>query len=190
MTQLIYAVSALGIVAVMALSMQRSSNAGERSVYTNEVLTQLVTIGRDIVDEIAGQDLPFDEAVDPERLPSSATYPYVVDPAGLTLESEFGVDSGGCAAAGTCRDIDDFHYREGDDPITGTRNELEYSAYVTVRYVQLENANEAPTDFGGRSFAKEIVVTVESEAIQIEGEPISARYNRVITYPRITNFTY
>jgi hypothetical protein len=188
MTQLIYAISALGIVALIALSMQRSSGSSEQQVYTNEVLTQLVSIGRDVVDDIARQDLPFDATVDPERLPSSATYPYVHGESELTAESDFG----GCHGAdlSTCEDIDDFHYRDGDDPISGERNGLEYEATISVKYVDVDSPNDDPSHASGKSFAKQITVTVESAAIQVNGEPISASYSRVLTYPRITNYTY
>jgi len=184
MTQVIYAIAALGIVAVIALSMQRSSGKSEQSVYTNEVLTQLVTVGRDVVDDIARQNLPFDAAVDPERLPSSATYPYVHDPNGLTDTNS--TEWGNCLSFELCKDIDDFDQLD----IEGERNGLEYTATISVRYAVVEDPNSTPSDFGGRSFAKEITVTVETDAIQVNGEPISASYSRVLTYPRITNYTY
>jgi len=183
---MIYAISALGIVAVIAVSMQYSSNASSQSVYTNEVLTQLVTIGRDIVDDIAAQDLPFDAKVDPDKLGPSATYPYVHDEYGLTPAADFG----GCTDYSACDDIDDYHMWDDDDPIEGTRNGLDYMARITVRYVNMDSVNAAPSHPSGRSFAKEIVVEVSTNAIQVDDEPISASYNRVITYPRITNYSY
>jgi len=187
MAQLLYSISALGIAMMFAVSMQSSSHTGEGAVYRNEVLTQLVTIGRDIVDEIARQDLPFDEQVDPNRIPQPATYPYVFFPENLTPEAEFG--NSGCYALDSCLDLDDFH--SPDDPITGEHNGLEYSATITVRYVDVEDPTQpAPEDDLGMSFAKEIVVTVAADAIQVNGEPIAAEYRRVTTYPRITNFSY
>jgi len=187
MAQLIYAFSALGIATLFAVSMQNSSHGGEGAVYRNEVLTQLVTVGRDIVDEIARQDLPFDEKVDPDRIPQPATYPYVHEPENLTPEAEFG--NSGCYALDSCLDLDDFH--SPDEPITGEHNGLEYSATITVRYVDVEDPMQpAPEDDSGMSFAKEIVVTVSAHAIQVNGEPIAAEYRRVTTYPRITNFSY
>lgn len=187
MAQLIYAISALAIAMVFAVSMQSSSNSGEGAVYRNEVLTQLVTIGRDIVDEIARQDLPFDEQVDPSRIPQPATYPYVHFPVNLTPEADFG--NPGCYALNSCLDLDDFH--SPDDPITGEHNGLEYSATIAVRYVDVADPTQpAPEEDSGMSFAKEIVVTVATDAIQVNGEAIAAEYRRVMTYPRITNFSY
>lgn len=181
MTQLIYAISALGIVAVLSVSMQSSSNMGEQSVYRNEVLTQLVTIGRDIVDEIGRRDLPFDRQVNPDSLPTPSYYPYVHEAWQLTPSASFG----GCSNFNACQDLDDFH--EIDPPITGERNGLEYTANIQVRYVD-ENNPSGPA--GAQTFAKELIVTVETEAIQINGEPIAATYSRVITYPRITMYSY
>jgi hypothetical protein len=181
MAQLIYAISALGIVTVISVSMQNSSSVGEQSVYRNEVLTQLVTVGRDIVDEIARQDLPFDEEVNPDSLPTPSYYPYVHYAWQLTPAAEFG----GCADFYACQDLDDFH--EIDPPIEGERGGIEYTANIEVKYVDLENPS---TDAGTQTFAKEVIVTVESESIQINGEPIAATYSRVITYPRITNYSY
>jgi hypothetical protein len=187
MAQMIYSASALGIAMMFAVSMQSSSNTGEGAVYRNEVLTQLVTIGRDIVDEIARQDLPFDEQVDPNRIPQPATYPYVFFPVNLTPEAEFG--NSGCYALNSCLDLDDFH--SPDEPVIGEHNGLEYSATITVRYVNEADPNlPAPEEESGMSFAKEIVVTVAADAIQVNGEPIAAEYRRVTTYPRITNFSY
>lgn len=187
MSQLIYAISALGIVAVIAVSMQSSTHANEQAVYANEVLTQLVSIGRDVVDDIARQDLPFDETVDPDRLPPSATYPYVHEAWQLT---DIGAtDWGGCSDFAECKDIDDFDGM--DPPLEGERNGLKYTASIKVQYVDLANPNNVLTGTGSdKSFAKEIIVTVETSAIQVKGEPISATYSQVITYPRITNFSY
>lgn len=185
MTQLIYAISALGIVAVVAVAMQRSTHASEQAVYTNEVLTQLVTVGRDIVDDIARQDFPFDKEVDPDRLPSSATYPYVHDPEGLTdVTSD---EWGGCTNMAECRDIDDFDGMSSE----GDRNGLNYTAHVKVEYVDLENPDSTLAGTGSaKSYAKKITVVVESASIVVKGEPITADYSQVITYPRITNFSY
>lgn len=187
MSQLIYGVSALGIVVVFAVSMQRSTHTSEQAVYTNEVLTQLVTIGRDIVDDIAGKDLPFDRWVDPDRLPSSATYPYVHRAEDLTdVTSD---EWGGCSNFSECRDIDDF--ANMDPPLEGERNGMKYTAYIDVHYVVLDDPDETLAGTGDqKSFAKEIVVTVEASSIQVGGEPLSADYSQVITYPRITNFSY
>lgn len=189
MTQLIYAVSALGIVVIVAVSMQRSSGSNEQDVYTNEVLTHLVTIGRDIVDDIAKQNLPFDKAVDPDRLPSSATYPYIHSSDELTDVTD--ANFGGCSNFSLCQDIDDFHTGDGD-PIEGERNGIEYEATITVQYVTEDDPNTKLSGIGtgNKSLAKEITVTVSTQAIQVNGEPISASYSRVLTYPRITNYTY
>ena len=183
---MIYAISALGIVAIIAVSMQRSSGSNEQNVYTNEVLTQLVTIGRDVVDDIGRQNLPFDAKVDPDRLPSSSTYPFVHSASELTSDSLFGGKDVGktISTMDDADDIDDFH----DLVISGERNNLEYEATITVAYVDEDDPNNAPA--GGKSFAKEITVTVETDAIQVNGSPISAEYSRVLTYPRITNYAY
>jgi hypothetical protein len=179
MTQLIYSISALSIAVVFAVSMERSSNSGDQAIYTNEVLTQLVTVGRDVVDDIARKDLPFDEKTDPNRIPQPATYPYVLSPDNLTPESGFG----GCVDFDACLDVDDF------DGMTleGTRNGLHYTASIDVHYVPLDDPNGTPS---GNTWAKEITVHVESTSILFNGEPVSTSYSRVITYPRITNYTY
>jgi hypothetical protein len=87
-----------------------------------------------------------------------------------------------------CEDIDDFH----DMEVAGERNDLEYTARIHVRYVDLDSPSDTLSGVGSgnKSYAKEIVVTVESESIQVNGEPISASYSRVLTYPRITNYAY
>jgi len=167
--------------------MQRSSGSNEQNVYTNEVLTQLVTIGRDVVDDIGRQNLPFDAKVDPDRLPASLTYPYVHSASELTADSAFGAGDRTGKTVTTmddAEDIDDFH----DLVIKGTRNGLDYEATISVAYVDADDPNNAPA--GGKSFAKEITVTVETDAIQVNGSPISAEYSRVLTYSRITNYAY
>lgn len=178
MTQLIYSISALGIVVVVAVSMQRSSGATEQVVYTNEVLTQLVSVGRDVVDDIARRDLPFDAKVDPDRLPSVAVRPYVHSASELTPADEFG----GCTDFEACLDVDDFH--KLDPPLTGVRNGLDFTANIEVEYVSATDPN---TKSGSQTFAKEITVTVESSSIVLNGKPVSASYSRVLTYPGFTD---
>jgi hypothetical protein len=180
MAQLIYSISALGIAMVFAISIQSKSNAGEQAVYQNEVLTQLVAAGRDIVDDITQRDLPFDRWVDPDRLPVPSYYPYVHSADGLTAEDDFG----GCVDFDACLDIDDFDDMTG---IAGSRGGIDFEASIQVHYVAEEDP-AAPV--AGNTFAKEIVVTVESDAIQVFGESVAATYRRVITYPRITQYSY
>ena len=182
MTQLIYAIAALGIVAVVSVSMQGSSNAGQTAVYRNEVLTQLVTVGRDMVDQLARQDLPFDQKVDPDRIPQPATYPYVHTPGDLTASSSFG----GLASGSALTDAQDLDDVDGLT-IVGERSGLPYEAEFEVRYVSDTNPNG---EASGQTFAKEVIVTVTSDAVIVNGSPVSATYSRVITYPQITNYTY
>jgi len=179
MTQMIYAISALGIVAVFAFMMQRSSLDNEQAMYTNEVRAQLMSIARDVADDLNRRDLPFDYATNEEVGPQPKTYPMVHSPIELTDEISFG----GCPA--TCQDLDDFDNME----ITGVREGLPYSGKIRVRYVDEDDPDVAPIDNGGKSWAKEVSVTVKTPAIMIGNDSASVTFNMVVAYPRFTDYT-
>lgn len=181
MTQLIYAISALGIVAVFAFMMQRSSLDNEQAMYTNEVRAQLMSIARDVADDLNRRDLPFDEATNEEVGPQPKTYPMVHSPSELTDEINFGL----CSTCTEPLDLDDFDGM----PISGVREGLPYNGEIHIHYVDENDPTQAPTDYGGKSWAKEVSVTVKTPALMIGSDSASVTFNMVVAYPRFTEYT-
>jgi len=176
MSQLIYSILALSVTVLFSVSLNRVFNTNTEKTYTNEVLSQMIGVGQDVLEEVGRRGLPFDEAVDEARYVGPIRYPLVHAAFELTPASAFGMCDSGCTDP---LDLDDY------DGMTFYRtvDSLDYIATVSVQYVdELDPTKVSAT----QTFAKLVTVEVSSEAIAISGEPLTIDYSRVFTYERST----
>ena len=175
--QVIYAFIAMLLVALLSLTLQRGIHSTERRQIVNEVSTQLVGVGIDVLEYIGRH--PFDYAVDTSRVDLDAIddFPYVTNASQLTPPGSFG----GCTNYYTCQHIDDF---EG---VTITRNVdgFDYVVDIFVRYVD-ENSPDTPSAVP--TFAKEVRVEISSTHLYISSPayPLTVLIARVFTYEQPT----
>lgn len=176
MSQLIYSVLALSVTVLFSVSLNRVFSTNTQKTYTNEVLSQMIGVGQDILEEVGRRALPFDEAVDEARYEGDIRYPLVHAAFELTPASQFGMCDSGCTDQ---LDLDDY------DGMTFYRtvDSLDYEARVSVQYV---DENDPTQISSTQTFAKLVTVEVTSDAIAIGGEPLTVDYSRVFTYERST----
>jgi hypothetical protein len=175
MGQLIYSVLGLFVAVLFSTSLNSAVRVNQNRTFTNEVLSQMLGIGEDILSDVGRRSLPFDEAVDEERYDGPIQYPLVHVAWELTPASSFG----GCNVPANCLDLDDFHGMLQQRTVEG----LDYVAEISVTYVDETNPEiESAT----QTFAKKVSVTISSEAVHVRGEPLSVTYSRVFAYERAT----
>ena len=175
MAQLIYSILGLSIAVLFSTSLNSTIFSNTHRTYTNEVLSQMLGIGEDILEDVGRRSLPFDEAVDEERYVGQIQYPLVHVAWELTPESSFG----GCLVYEACLDLDDFDGMLLVRSVEG----LEYEAEISVAYVdEVDPTKETVT----QTFSKKVSVTVSSGAIVIGDKPLSIEYSRVFAYERST----
>jgi hypothetical protein len=175
MAQLIYSVLGLTIAVLFATTLNTSIFSNSQRTYTNEVLTQMLGIGEDVIEDVGRRGLPFDEAVDEERYVGQILYPLVHVAWELTPESSFG----GCVVYEACLDLDDFDGMILQRTVEG----LEYEAEISVAYV---DELDPTVETVAQTFAKKVSVAISSTAITVGGEPLRIEYSRVFAYERST----
>jgi len=175
MTQLIYAVSALGVIMLFSVGIQRVGLTGEQEMYITEARTRMLGVARETVEQISRLDMPFDAATDPDQA-AQGQFPYVDDPAKLTSVSSFG----GCTYLSTCKDIDDFDGLSVADSAQGIPVTLDFE----VAYVNALTGEESAS----ATYAKQLRVIVSTVAINRNGAPLVVSYSRVFAYPNTMDF--
>jgi hypothetical protein len=186
MAQTLYGFIALGLVMILSLNTFRIITETQRTMAINEVATQITGVSMEILDHIGNRY--FDHQTNPKFVfPKPPTYPYVTGESQLTGPgaAEWGVGTSGCPqgalkAVDDCDDIDDF------DGMVVTRDVdgLNYTATISVQYVSTCTLQPS-----GRSFAKEVEVTVVTPDALIGGSQLQVTVSRVFTYNRITCLT-
>ena len=179
MSQIIYSILGLSIAVLFATSLNRSVHTGEQGIVSNEVLTQMLGVGQDVLEDVGRRALPFDSKTDESTLPTPIDYPVVHSAAELTPALSFG----GCTSFTSCGDLDDFH---GMPSFQRVSNGITYDVTIEVRYVQEANPELAAA---AQTFAKEVNVLVSSQSIQVGNNPLTVGYSRVFTYDKATDFT-
>lgn len=173
-SQLIYAVVAVAIAAMVSYLLLIGTTTVETRQYQNEMMTQVSGVAHEVFDLIGTRsfDARTDTTVFPDP-PSSAEE--------LTAESDFGKS---CDPYTGCSDIDDYHEQE----LTMNRLGTTYSVFVGVRYVEESN----PESFSGsKTFAKRVTLTISNPLLRDrdENEDDIVRemfISRVYTYLRTT----
>lgn len=179
MSQLIYSILGLAVAVLFSTMLTRSVHSGGQNIVSNEVLTQMLGVGQDVLEDVGRRALPFDSNTDESKLPQPIDYPVVHYAAQLTPASSFG----GCTDFALCEDLDDF---DGIPSFTRTSEGLDYDVTIEVRYVDEDNPDVEQTS---QTFAKEVNVVVSSPSIMIGGDPLSVGYARVFTYDKATDYT-
>ncbi len=171
MSQITYGVLGLTAAALVSFSLMRSPDRGSDELVSNEVVSHMLYVGQDILQDIAQRSLPFDA-----NLVSISTVSNVSHPAGseaneLTAYGAFG----GCMTIAACGDLDDLDgisFVQESDGVT-------YDVSIEVRYVE-PAAPYAPSTTP--TFAKQLNVLVSTPAVPIGGRPLTVGYARVFTY--------
>lgn len=171
---LIYAVVAIMLVGLFSMEMSRSIRHAETKMVLNEVLTQLSGAGYDVL-EFAGQ-FPFDENTD-ESKQTPLQYPVITSVGELTALADFGGCVGLVFTDPTCDDLDDLDDLQVVVDVDG----FEYTVTIDVRYV---NANNPDQVYVGKSFAKELALTITNPYLLVGGQPLQVTVSRVFTYNR------
>lgn len=172
--QVIYGLTAMALVALVSLTVQRTSTGTQQRMIVNEVATQLGGVGVEVLERIGS--LPFDSKTDTTKV---FTFPLVTEANQLTDASAFG----GCVDFALCEDIDDFHgltiQREQDD--------FTYGLQIDVEYVDVL----APfgSTYGPQSFAKKVTLSVTNPHLYLgdRDNPLTVTLSRVFTYQRVTS---
>lgn len=176
--QVIYAFIAMLLVALLSLTLQRGIHSTERRQIVNEVSTQLVGVGIDVLEHIGRTT--FDYAVDTNRVDIDPIedFPYVEDPAELTLPGSFG----------SCSDYYSCKYIDGFDGMTVNRtvDGLDFEVDIFVQYVDEDNPDTAS---GVQTYAKEVRLEISSSALYLSSaaNPLTVEIARVYTYQQPTS---
>jgi hypothetical protein len=181
MVHLLYALTALLMIVLFAQNMQRGVLTGELRMELNEVRTSMIGAAIDVLDDIARDNVAFDNATREDNIPNDPDslaifFPRVQSTAQLTPEDAFG----GCVDFDFCLDVDDYHGMI----LTRDMGEFTYDLSISVRYVDETNPE---TKTGYRTFAKEVAVTVSHPAILVGSDPLMVSIARVFAYNRRTS---
>ncbi|MDX1740688.1 MAG: hypothetical protein R3178_05310 [Rhodothermales bacterium] len=178
--QVIYAFIAILLIALLSLTLQRSVHSTERRQIVNEVSTQLVGVGIDVLEDIGRH--AFDYEVDTTRADFPLwrdDFPYATNPAQLTpiASAEFG----NCVDFYSCDDIDDFH----NMTITRVVDGVGFNVDIFVEYVSETTPNVKP---GTQTFAKEVRLEISSSALYLSSpaNPLTVEISRVFAYDQPT----
>ena len=178
--QVIYAFIAILLVALLSLTLQRGVHSTERRQMVNEVSTQLVGVGIDVLEFVGRR--AFDYEVDTTRADFAVwrdDFPYATDPTDLTPATS--AEWGNCPSGFyTCDDIDDF------DGLTVTRtvDGMDFSVDILVEYV----SESTPDDPAAQSFAKEVRLEISSSSLYLNSpaNPLTVVISRVFAYSQST----
>ncbi len=178
--QVIYAFIAILLLALLSLTLQRGIHSTERRQIVNEVSTQLVGVGIDVLEHIGRK--PFDYEVDTTRADFALwrdDFPYVTDATDLTPTSA--AEYGNCLDFYTCDDVDDFDGLS----ITRTVDGIDYLVDIFVDYVTESTPDVAP---GVQTFAKEVRLEIRSSTLYLSSpaDPLTVVISRVVAYDQST----
>jgi len=171
--QVFYSLLAMMLVAVLSMTVQRSSHRMDSRMYVNEVVTQASGVATATLEAISLR--PFDEKTDTTKV---STFPAVKSRYELTQEGSFG----GCVDFNLCEDIDDFDGMVVDRVYDG----FHYRVSITVRYVD----PLSPSIYtGAQTFAKEVLIEVENPYLQVgdTGTPLKVPFRRIFSYDKATH---
>lgn len=171
---LIYAVLSILLVGLFSMNMFRSMHHVQNKMVVNEVVTELTGAGYDVLEFIGRR--PFDENTDESKI-TPLTYPVINGTNQLTAK----VDFEGCTALAVsnpaCDDIDDF---DGLTVTVGVDG-FQYEISIAVNYVDPLNPD---TPAAGKTFAKEVALTITNPYLLVGGQPLEVKLKRVYTYNR------
>lgn len=171
--QVFYAIIAIFLLALLSLTVMRSTQRLDSRIYVNEVVTQASGVATGIIETIGRK--PFDSKTDTTKV---STFPAVTSTNQLTSEANFG----GCTNFSLCEDIDDFNGLV----ITRLLNGFEFTATITIKYV-------SPVDpdyyTGTQTFAKEVLVEITSPYLYVgsRSNPITVPFRRIFSYQKATS---
>ncbi|MBT8400586.1 MAG: hypothetical protein KJO98_08925 [Rhodothermia bacterium] len=174
--QVLYAFIAMLLIALLSLTLQRGVHSTERRQIVNEVATQLVGVGIDVVEYIGRH--PFDAQTDTtDPVVQAKGFPFVEDPSELTPPGSFG----GCADYYSCGDIDDFHGMN----VARTVDGIDYSVDIEVEYVDDDSPETASAT---QTYSKEVRLEIASPHLYVSSRdnPITVVVARVFSYDQPT----
>lgn len=172
--QAFYGLIAMGIVALLGLTMQRSINGNQQRIVVNEVATDLSGVAIEVLEHVGSK--AYDAKTDTNKV---TTFPAVTTYYELTDPSD-GLQWGACNNYLLCDDVDDFDGMM----MTWTKDGLVYDIAIDVEYVDPDNPDVAT----GKSFAKSVEVAVTNPYMKIgsSNTPLTINMYRVFTYQRST----
>jgi hypothetical protein len=200
---LLYALIALMLVGVLALSSMRMSTQSEQRMISNEIMTQVTGLADEVFDH--ADAYWFDERTNEQRVTiqppifpiiqasqtSDLTSPSAVPGIGSDgwsgcTDAIYAPDANtgqmrlqNAARPQSCDDLDDLHGLRLDMD----RGGLTYRVDVSVEYVEPLN----PTNpSASQTFAKRLSLRIVTEDYQIAGNPLEVEMSRVFTYDRVT----
>ncbi len=171
--QVFYALIAILLLALLSLTVQRTTQRLDARMHVNEVVTQASGVATSIVEAVGVR--PFDSKTDTTKV---TAFPAVTSENQLTAAVNFG----GCTSFLLCEDIDDF------DGLVITRNRdgFEFTATITVSYVNPDNPALAS---GSNTYAKEVLVEITNPFLFVGSRSnlITVPFRRVFTYQKTTS---
>jgi hypothetical protein len=177
-TQVIYAVLALGVLGFLTLIMGRSQQAVYYEMYQNEFLTQFTGVATEILEDIGSH--PFDYYTEDGQGWNADNPPQIT---GITQDG--GAEWGNACTVFVNCDIDDFD-NAGVGTFQRDRNGVTFDVTTEVRYVDENDPTlAAPSDNGGRTWMKEVTLTITSPDIYKKNNPdslIEMQMSRVFSY--------
>lgn len=171
--QVFYSLIAIFLLALLSLTVSRSTHRLDSRIYVNEVVTEASGVATSIIETI-GQK-PFDSKTDTTKV---STFPAVTSTTQLTPQANFG----GCTVFALCEDIDDFHGLV----ITRQLNGFEFTATITVQYVNENDPDYLP---GAQTYAKEVLVEITNRYVNSGSisAPITVPFRRIFSYQKATS---
>lgn len=184
MSQLIYAILALLMIMFLSMNMQRNVGRDQQEQAVNEVGTQLIGVGTEVLEHIGGRYF------DAYSFGNRNQRPYcgrIADDQLYLLSDESRPPSDPGNTHGDCVNYVNCPYIEGfqGDTLTITRGEFDYEVVITdVEYVNPADFND--TAWGNQpSFAKRVEVQVTNPNLYLGDDPTNTftlEMDRVFTY--------
>ena len=200
---LLYALIALMLVGVLALSSMRMSTQSEQRMISNEIMTQVTGLADEVLDH--ADAYWFDEATNEQKAVHQPPIFPIIDASetsSLTAPSAvpgLGSDGwSGCTDAiytpdantgqmrlqnsarpQSCDDLDDLHGLQLDMD----RGGLTYRVDISVEYVDPLNP---ATPSATQTFAKRLSLRIVTEDYEVAGNPLEVEMSRVFSYDRVT----
>lgn len=200
---LLYALIALMLVGVLALSSMRMSTYSEQRMISNEIMTQVTGLADEVFDH--ADAYWFDEATNEQKAvyqppifpiigaseTSSLTAPSAVPGLGSDgwsgcTDAIYAPDANtgqlrlqNSARPQSCDDLDDLHGLQLDMD----RGGLTYRVGISVEYVDPLNP---ATPSATQTFAKRLALRIVTEDYEVAGNPLEVEMSRVFGYDRVT----
>lgn len=180
MSQLIYILLALVLVIVLSLNLQRGVDRTAREQTLNEVQTQLVGVGTEVLERIGRTHFDEYTLINQNAKPSCGRVEN-----GKEAVHFHDPGSNTCGSYDTCTYIEGFH---GLDPFTLTRGEFEFA--VTIDSVGYVNPADFDVSSGSPTFAKRVWITIENPFMYLGDDPTNTfalKMDRTFTYGCVTD---